>query len=47
MKYLPLILLIFIVGCISAKAKISGTDVITPYGTANSVNGEVDVNTHR
>lgn len=53
MKYTPFLLLILLVGCISAKAKVSGTgiNVHDPmHGVevqANSVNGEIDVATHK
>lgn len=36
-----------IAGCISAKAKLSGTDIVSPYGTANSLNTEVEINAHQ
>lgn len=33
-----------LIGCISTKAQLSGTNVITPYGMANTINGEVEAN---
>lgn len=43
MKYLSLIAVILLVGC-AAGAKLSGTNIVTPYGTANSINGEAHFN---
>lgn len=42
MNYIFLIGIISIFGC--ASAKLSGTGIVTPYGMANSINSEVDIN---
>lgn len=50
MKYLSLILLVCLLGCVSAKAKISGTGVNVQDSMhyvdvqANSFNSEIEIN---
>lgn len=42
-----LLVCIVIAGCISAKGKVFGSGVVTPYGTANSINGELEINAYQ
>lgn len=42
-EYILLISCIFVIGCV-ASGKLSGTGINSIYGTANSINAEVDLN---
>lgn len=46
MKFLPFLLLpLVLIGCsFAAKNKLDATDLVTPYGTANTINAESDLN---
>lgn len=45
MKYIPFLFLTFIIGCVSAQGRFSGTGINSPeYGSANSINAEGELN---
>lgn len=45
MKNILILSLILLAGCV--QTKLSGTGIVTPYGTAKTINSEVSINAYK